>query len=303
MNGSPSSFVLSTIIPSFLYLGQEPTTPGHLSSLKREGIKRILNVAAECDDDQGLNLKGEFERYIRIPLRDMVEERGVEEFLQKVCGILGTSSIQAATCLITEMNGADDARLHDAPVYVHCRAGKSRSVMAVIAYLIHSYFWTLSKAYAFVLERREGISPNIGFVSELMRWEEAELGAGKKAGISNSSQYAGSAIVDKGAEGDGFGFSYHHGGASPVGLPTKRPSKVRESLPPFLSISSSSQSTAAVPQIAAAKAREGAEEMEVRDARGRYRHQRRAPVDDVTLQPLRRVSKAGLESSLAAIGL
>lgn len=39
------------------------------------------------------------------------------------------------------------------------------------------------------------------------------------------------------------------------------------------------------------------EEMEVKDEEGRYRHARRAPVDELTLQPLRRVSKAGLESS------
>ncbi len=171
--------------------------------------------------------------------------------------------------------------------------------MAVIAYLIHSHFWTLSKAYAFVLERREGISPNIGFVSELMRWEEAELG-GVTHGL-DSGIYTGSAMVEKGSDGAGYGYNYHHGAPSPLGIPTKRPSHVRESLPPFLSISSSSLSTQAVPQVVGAKTREGAEEVEVRDAWGRYRHQRRAPVDDVTLQPLRRVSKAGLESSWAAL--
>ena len=39
------------------------------------------------------------------------------------------------------------------------------------------------------------------------------------------------------------------------------------------------------------------QEMEIRDADGRYRHVRRAPVDETTLQPMRRVSKAGLESA------
>ena len=37
-------------------------------------------------------------------------------------------------------------------------------------------------------------------------------------------------------------------------------------------------------------------EMEIKDASGRYRHARRAPVNENTLQPMRRVSKAGLES-------
>ena len=43
---------------------------------------------------------------------------------------------------------------------------------------------------------------------------------------------------------------------------------------------------------------DSAHETEVKDASGRYRHARRAPVDETTLQPMRRASKAGLESSL-----
>ncbi len=41
------------------------------------------------------------------------------------------------------------------------------------------------------------------------------------------------------------------------------------------------------------------QEVEIKDATGRYRHARRAPVDETTLQPMRRVSKAGLESSVS----
>ncbi|KAI0259318.1 hypothetical protein BC834DRAFT_812461, partial [Gloeopeniophorella convolvens] len=54
----------------------------------------------------------------------------------------------------------DDASLHSAPTYVHCKVGKSRSVTAVMGYLIHANHWALSRAYTFVLERRRGISPN-----------------------------------------------------------------------------------------------------------------------------------------------
>lgn len=85
----------------------------------------------------------------------------------------------------------DDARLHDAPVYVHCKAGKSRSVTVVLAYLIHANAWTLKTSYAYVAERRHGISPNIGFVAELIQFEETELGNKGKGGESESQSQLG----------------------------------------------------------------------------------------------------------------
>jgi hypothetical protein len=48
-----------------------------------------------------------------------------------------------------------------------------------------SNHWPLKRAYAHVLDRRQGVSPNIGFVAELMRFEEAELG-GRSRGILGS---------------------------------------------------------------------------------------------------------------------
>ena len=47
----------------------------------------------------------------------------------------------------------------------------------------------------------------------------------------------------------------------------------------------------------AAQIGDSGQELEIKDATGRYRHARRAPVDEATLQPMRRVSKAGLESA------
>jgi len=150
--------------------------------------------------------------------------------------------------------------------------------MSVIGYLIHSHHWTLSKAYAFVLERREGISPNIGFVSELMSYEEEEIG-GKFAAMPNSATTE---------NGEGY---------APHGLSGKRPGNIRESLPPLLSNTGRSE-TEGYQLRSNLLDGKAVQETEVRDAWGRYRHQRRPPVDAVTLQPLRRVSKAGLESSM-----
>jgi len=263
------SFTVSTILPNFLYLGPEITAEEHARELEGLGVRRILNIAAECDDDHGLGLRQRFERYVKIPMRDTVEEENIIRGVREACEAL------------------DDASLHSAPTYVHCKAGKSRSVTAVMAYLIHANHWTLSRAYTFVLERRKGISPNIGFVSELMNFEETELGS-KSNGVVKQPQSAGGV----GSDGDHLDGDDSHRGA---GIGARRPSHMRESLPPAWGTGSSAG--APLPSIPRIVAGDVGQEMEVKDATGRYRHARRAPVDENTLQPMRRVSKAGLEST------
>lgn len=87
-------FTVSMILPNFLYLGPELTLPEHVEELKSLGIKRILNIAAECDDDHGLNLRENFERYMRIPMRDTVEEDQITRGLKEACEILGRASLR-----------------------------------------------------------------------------------------------------------------------------------------------------------------------------------------------------------------
>lgn len=291
-------FTISTILPGFLFLGPELTTPEHVAELQSHGVKRILNIAIECDDDQGLNLREVFEKYIRIPMRDTVEEENVPKCVRQVCDILGEYYwYSLPESALTNVFLVDDARLHSSPTYVHCKAGKSRSVTAVMAYLIHANHWTLSRAYSFVLERRKGISPNIGFVSELMTFEEQELG-GKSHGVVSSSG------GDADEESSNKNGSYIHAAGN------RRAGHMRESLPPVLPHSHTDPSAhggalsasgigfgGGMGMNAGRAAAEGHEEMEIKDAQGRYRHARRAPVDEQTLQPSRRVSKAGLESS------
>jgi len=152
-----------------------------------------------------------------------------------------------------------------------------------MAYLIHANHWTLSKAYAFVLERRKGISPNIGFVSELMNFEEQELG-GKSVGVVKNNE------DDENPDGRAPNYAHVAG--------MRRPAHMRESLPPaFVSVNSDlGLVSGIVTGDDVARVGDHAQELEIKDSSGRYRHQRRAPVDETTLQPLRRVSKAGLES-------
>lgn len=124
--------------------------------------------------------------------------------------------------------------MHSAPTYVHCKAGKSRSVTVVLAYLIHANAWTLKTAYAYVAERRKGISPNIGFVAELMQFEEAELGLKQSGGVHNE----GSGRKNREPDDDQ---------ASNKGSQRPNPRHMRESLPPAWAASLDSGHTTRVP--------------------------------------------------------
>ncbi|KAF8182955.1 hypothetical protein BJ912DRAFT_1023324 [Pholiota molesta] len=260
-------FAVSTILPNFLFLGPELTNPEHVEKLRALGIKRILNIAAECDDDHGLGLKEVF-KYYKIPMRDTVEEENI------------TRGVREAR-----------RRLHSAPTYVHCKAGKSRSVTAVMAYLIHANHWTFHKHTPLHLS-------NIGFVSELMNFEEQELG-GKSVGVqapnsaaSNaalSSSHSSHSTLPSGAEA----YTMASGGR-------RGATHVRESLPPVGTEGITHGGPLSAGTIKERVLGDSGQEMEIKDASGRYRHARRAPVDETTLQPMRRVSKAGLESSAYA---
>lgn len=158
-------FEVSTILPDFLFLGPNVQSEQDVAELKAMGVRRILNVACEIDDLGPLKLRDRFDRYLKLPMLDSVEAKGVQDSIKEACSFL------------------DDARLRSEPVYVHCKAGKSRSVTIVIAYLIHALGWTLQRSYSYVVEKRAAICPNIGFVAELMRYEEKELKLARSTGI------------------------------------------------------------------------------------------------------------------------
>lgn len=100
---SPTSevptFTVSCILPNFLFLGSELITRENVKELQDLGVKRILNLAAECDpDDHGLDLRNSFERYIKIAMRDTVEEENVNQGVREVCECLGEY------CPLTSLN-------------------------------------------------------------------------------------------------------------------------------------------------------------------------------------------------------
>jgi hypothetical protein len=127
-----------------------------------------------------------------------------------------------------------------------------------------------------------------------MTFEEEELG-GKSVGVQPKDP----ALEDEDPSGASSGYHVNAGHVS------RRLGHARESLPPVLydgQGGSSSIGGGVGPMSAGvmmgARVGDSGQEMEIKDSSGRYRHARRAPVDETTLQPLRRVSKAGLESSV-----
>ena len=114
-----------------------------------------------------------------------------------------------------------------------------------------------------------------------MNFEEEELG-GKSVGVVKM-------------DGEQCDSNVHTVGGVGTG---RRPANVRESLPPTLSGHSYTFNGV---EDAHGLFPDSGQDMEVRDASGRYRHARRAPVNETTLQPTRRVSKAGLESGFGEI--
>jgi dual specificity MAP kinase phosphatase len=157
-----ATFEPSEIIKDFLFLGPDITTSSEARYLREQlGIRRVLNAAWEIESGGGKHLRLDdrneehgFDGYLKLPIKDTVEETGVQGFIEEACAFL------------------DEARTERAPTYVHCKAGKSRSVMLVMAYLIHANGWSLQRSYAHVVEQRRDVSPNIGFVAELMAFEE-----------------------------------------------------------------------------------------------------------------------------------
>ncbi|KAG0239615.1 hypothetical protein BGX31_002624 [Mortierella sp. GBA43] len=153
---------VSMILDNFLYLGGELIEEEQVTELENLGVKRVLNMAVNCDDELWIKRFGR-SGYLKVGLLDHVDqdlERGLDEAIK----FIGSSK---------------------EPVYVHCQAGKSRSVATVIGYLILAHRWPLKKAYDLVVERRRIMSPNIGFVSQLIMLESRVLGPAKATGLGN----------------------------------------------------------------------------------------------------------------------
>lgn len=84
-----TQFVVSEIVPGFLFVGPEITSTDHVQLLQEKSVKRILNMAEECDDDVP-GLRESF-IYKKIPARDTVDMRNVSSTFNIAVKFIGKS--------------------------------------------------------------------------------------------------------------------------------------------------------------------------------------------------------------------
>jgi len=132
-----------------IYLGSEVNAKNkiELQSLK---IKYVLNVAA----DSKCFYPNEF-TYLQISLADEITQNVLTSFP------IGIDFI-------------DSAKKDNAAILIHCIQGISRSASFVISYLMRANRWSLMSSLSYVRDKRSIVSPNRGFLHELLIFEIRE---------------------------------------------------------------------------------------------------------------------------------
>ena len=141
----------ATEVFKWLYLGTFDNACD-LQELRRIKATHILNCAIECRNEnlprdiKELHLKiHDYEGYEGFEIFDLFE-RG-SDFLNR-------------------------CKMEGGVVLVHCMYGISRSVAFVIAYLIKYMRYTADSALKFLMEKRNKIKPNEGFMEQLYNYEK-----------------------------------------------------------------------------------------------------------------------------------
>ena len=81
----------------------------------------------------------------------------------------------------------DDARSRGGRVLVHCVAGISRSVTVTIAYIMQEFDLSLNDAFDFVKQRKSDVSPNFGFMGQLLEFQK-KLDKRKRDSVFSNSR-------------------------------------------------------------------------------------------------------------------
>jgi len=139
----------SQIIPDFLYLGNEYNS-SCLEQLEALKITHILNMTEEIDNRFESDSKIS---YRRIAFPD--NEKGyIPDIVDQILEFI------------------ENARVNKGRVLVHCRLGVSRSVSAIIAYLLRSSDQSLKQVIEDIQNKRPIVKPNPSFIKQLMYLEK-----------------------------------------------------------------------------------------------------------------------------------
>lgn len=82
------------------------------------------------------------------------------------------------------------------PVFVHCRAGVSRSASTVIAYLVSQLGFTLKDAFLLAHKKRPVVTPNLGFMDKLCELEKSITGTSSIDLFKYESWWSGSHMAE-----------------------------------------------------------------------------------------------------------
>ncbi|KAJ8025587.1 Dual specificity protein phosphatase 4 [Holothuria leucospilota] len=116
-------------------------------TLQRLGVTAVLNVSKRCPNNFPQSLV-----YKNIPVDDDTDA-DLSPWFQEAASFID---------LVKEQSGR---------VFVHCKAGISRSATICMAYLMISQRFRLDEAFEYVHLRRTIISPNLAFMLQLQRLE------------------------------------------------------------------------------------------------------------------------------------
>ncbi|KAG8141196.1 hypothetical protein E2320_006850 [Naja naja] len=136
---------------SFLDPGKVCYHSSNREVLESLGITAVLNVSSSCPN----YFEGHF-LYKSIPVEDN-HMADISVWFQEAIDFI------------------DSVKASGGHVLVHCQAGISRSATICLAYLIQSRRVRLEEAFDFVKQRRGVISPNFGFMGQLLQFETEVL--------------------------------------------------------------------------------------------------------------------------------
>lgn len=147
-----------SIILPYLIIGSDEIfqSSDAVALLKRINVTHILNMTLEKEN----------ERVARSGLF-VLKSFGIEDHVD--------SEVDSLLHEVVEYIHLVHLQSHKNVVFVHCRAGRSRSATAAIAYLIKHANMPLSKAYECVKAIRPSICPNLGFFVSLQEFEKKTL--------------------------------------------------------------------------------------------------------------------------------